>query len=306
MRSVFTILVLLLLALSPLGAQQSGQIDYPQLGLSFTIPEGWIGQGVEGMYMLGHNNIPGFILLIPHPTSLTTEQMLAEARAGLNLGAGSQLVPTGMVQAIGEGQVGGEFQGTVEYSPAKAYIIGMANPHGNGLTIIALTSTAAYQAPTYRELAEAVRDGVLFSPVKAAASTAPPGATTGTLADWKYQLGGTRLTFKESYYSGGDVGGGYNLETEIHLCTAGYFLFYDQSMVSAGNASVNAYSGGNNQGHGNWDIVEQGGAFVLVLNFQNGTQKTFQLAWGEEQKLFLNGNRYYRTWTGEYAPNCGE
>lgn len=95
-----------------------------------------------------------------------------------------------------------------------------------------------------------------------------------------------------------------NRPAKIHLCPAGYFLFYDQSLVSAGNATANAYSAGSERGHGNWEVAEEGRAYYLVLNFQDGTRKSFQLSWGEDRKLFLDGSRFYRTWEGEYAPSC--
>ncbi len=303
-RLTLTLFIALAFSFGSPIAQQTGQIDYPQLGLSFTIPDGWVGQEAEGLYLMGHNSIPGFIFVIPHEQSLTTAQMQAEAAAGLFLGAGSQLAPTGSVDVIGRGRVGGEFQGSIEYSPAQAYIIGLENVHGNGLTVIALTSPQAFETARYRGFAEAVANSVQFSAIETTTTAEPSGAARGTLEDWRYQLGGTKLTFMESYYSGSDMGGGYNMESEIHLCQAGYFLYYDQSVMSAGNASSNVYSGGNSRGHGNWEVIEQAGTFYLILNFQDGNRHEYELAWGEDSKLFLNGTRFYRTWTGEYAPNC--
>lgn len=290
-----------------LQAQQTGKVDYKQLGVSFVIPDGWVGQETGAVYLMGHNTIPGFIILIPHSQSLTTEQMMNEAKAGLNLGGGSQLQPAGELSMIADNQVGGEFEGSIEYTPAKAYVVGMANPHGKGLTIIAATSHEAYESGTYMGLAKQVTASVVFSSVPAAGLQGRPGnngKTGSELEDWKYQLGGTKLTYLESYSSGGSTGGGYNMKTEIHLCQAGYFLYYAQNFVSAGTSHSNIYSAGKNNGDGSWDIVKENGWPYLLLKFNNGEQKAFQLEWREDTKLFLDGYRYFRTWEGSEAPHC--
>ncbi len=280
-------------------AQSENQVDYPQIGLSFKTPAGWVGQESNGVYVMGHNSIAGIIFIIPHTTPLTVSQMLAESTNGIEFAAGTAFSPVGNLTTFDANSMGGPFSGTYEYNPAKAYIIGMANPKGNGITIIALTSSDAYNNETYKDLAFKVKSSVVFSEVKASSTPA-----SGTLEDWNYQLAGTKLTFMESYYSGGDVGGGYNMKEEIHLCKAGYFLYYDRNLVSAGSDSSSIYSGGSSEGHGNWKITKSANTFVLTLLFSDTSNKEFELSWGEDYKLFLNGYRFYRTWEGDYAPNC--
>ena len=102
----------------------------------------------------------------------------------------------------------------------------------------------------------------------------------------------------------GDISGGYNITEVMHLCKAGYFLYSDQSMVAIGDADVSGYSGGNRKENGEWQIEDRGGAYILILSFNTGTTKEYSLAWGEENKLFLNGYHYYRNWEGDDAPDC--
>jgi hypothetical protein len=282
-------------------SQEVGKVEYPQLGVSFEIPEGWAGKQGEGIYMIGHNSIPGVVLLIPHESQLSTEQMITECYRGITLGEGTVFRPADKVTET-ENYVCGDFKGTYQYSPAGAYIIGMANRYGTGLTIVAVTGADSYTSETYSNVSHEVRESVEFSETRTAVQSIM--ALSGSLADWKYQLGDTKLTYTDSYYSGGEHGGGYNMKEEIHLCKAGHFLYYDQSTVAAGGADVSGYSGSTVQGHGIWDVIDKGGSYILILTFNGGTTREYSLGWGENKELYMNGYRYYRTWEGEYAPDC--
>jgi hypothetical protein len=296
---ILTILIMTFLQFNS-QSQQTGLVEYPELGLAFTIPDGWFGQESEGVYLMGHNTTPGFILIMPHSEKLSVESMLGESRQGINFSDGTYLKPMGEIKKLDESSIGGEFEGLFEYEAARAYLVGMANSYGNGITIISLTSAAAYQAPLYETLARQVKESVVFS---------QPAQVTdknvaGSVDDWKNQLAGTKLTFMESYSSGGTYGGGYNMKTEIHLCQAGYFRYFDESLITAGSDYSTASSGGTSKGDGSWEISSAKGFSWLVLNFLDGNRKEYRLEWGPEQKLFLNGERFYRTWEGEHAPNC--
>jgi hypothetical protein len=281
---------------------QTGKIKYPSLNLAFEVPDGWKGQESQGMYVMGHMTIPGILAVLPHQQPMTVDDMKAEARYGIMIDNGTSFRPVSAMSTLADNAIGGEFSGLLDYMPAQAYIIGLSNPSGTGLTIIAVTSPEAYDADTYRGLAMEVMRSVEFG----STGDIPGSQNSGNadVADWKYQLGGTKLTWMESYYSGGEYGGGYNMKTEIHLCEAGYFLYYDQSLVAAGGVDVSGYSGGSSRGHGNWDIAVSGGVPYLVLNFHDGNKRQFSLEWREGSKLFMDGYRYMRTWEGEYAPNC--
>lgn len=293
--------VFLLSVLSLAHSQEVGKVKYPQLGISFEIPDGWAGQQGEGIYIIGHNSIPGVVLLIPHESQLSTEQMINECYRGITLGEGTVFRPVDKVTETDK-YVCGDFTGSYQYSPAGAYIIGMANPYGTGLTIVAVTSRESYRSETYSNVSHEVRESVEFSETKGAANNTM--AASGSLDDWKYQLGDTKLTYTDSYYSGGEHGGGYNMKEEIHLCKAGHFLYYDQSTVAAGGSDVSGYSGSVSQGHGKWSVSDKGGSFVLNLNFNDGTVREYSLGWGENKELYMNGYRYYRTWEGDHAPDC--
>jgi len=297
------LVVLFTLIIAPKAvSQNSGLINYKQYGLSFKIPSGWIGQESDGLYIMTHTSIPGMIFIIPHSYSMTTNEMMSESTGGLIFDDGTKFMPNNLSQ-INKNAIGGEFEGIYDYTPAKAFLIGMANPKGNGITILSITSSEVYSSQIYKGLALDVQSSVVFTEVQSSKVSTNSG-NSKALNDWNYQLGNTKLTYTQSYYSGGENGGGYNMREEIHLCKAGYFLFFDQSMVAVGGSGSSGYSGGNSQGHGTWKIFERAGTFVLALSFTEGKVNEYNLAWGEDYNLFLNGYRYYRTWEGDYAPDC--
>lgn len=279
-------------------SQATGKVDYKHLGVSFTIPNGWMGQEAEMGYMMGSNNVPGLILMLPHDQSYNLEQIKAQAQAGLNEGNGTNLQLAGQLTPLGKGAVGGEFTGTLEWQAAKAYIIGMTNPHGLGLTILAITTSDKYndQYPGY---AKAVMNSVQFRQPE----------SKEDIGEWKEWMKNVKLTYMESYSSispgvDGMTGGGYNLSKEIDLCGAGYFNYYGSSNISTGSNNTSAYNNSNSQGNGTWDIrVGADGNPLLVLSFNDGSTSSYTLTY-KDKKLYLNGTRYFRTTQGEYAPSC--
>ena len=276
--------------------QSTGTITYKELGLKFTIPNGWVGQESEGGFIMGHETTPGMIMILLHDQQYSMDQMRQEAQAGIQMGEGSYLGAIGTLSQIDNSSIGGEFAGTIDYHQAKAYIIGKVNPHGFGITIMALTTEELYNN-LYQSLAQEVSNNTQFSK-----ATLAPGNDAGS---WKEALGNTKLTYMDSYYSGGgDYGGGYSSKTVIDICTAGYFNYYENSSVSVSGDHSGAYSHGSADGNGKWNIQEKSGASYLLLQFYDGTSQEFKLEWGENKKLLLNGTRYFRTWTGDEAPSC--
>ena len=287
-------------------AQQTGQVDFPELGISFAVPSGWVGQVMEEAFLMGHQSKPGFILLTTHEAA-SIDEMKATAEAGLiDAANGIFLQPAGPLETIGNKGIGGLFSGNLGGQAAQAYLIGLINPHGSGVLIMSATSTELW-SDQYPDLALTVAQSVQFS----AAETPKVSAQGGSLPDWQNRLGNTRLTYMDSYssydYSNADytTGGGYSNEETIDLCKAGYFNFdSNHSMSVTGGPAASAYSNGNQQGAGTWTVrAEPNGNKVLVLTFYSGEVKEYVLSYPNNE-MHLNGYRYYHTWEGEYAPNC--
>ncbi|NBC83244.1 MAG: hypothetical protein GVY19_07655 [Bacteroidetes bacterium] len=291
-----TTLILAGLITIHLVGQQTGLVNYKHLGISFNIPEGWVGQETDGGYLMGSNNVPGLIMMIPHEIQ-SVKQLEAEARRGLNEGNGTALSLQGDIEQLGNNAIGGEYSGTLEWQAAKGYAVGTINPHGTGVTIIAITTADKYSAD-YKNYAMQVKNSLVYKKPE-----------TGPIVNqWKRHLSNVKLIYMDSYYSSsytdGGVSGGYSSEIQIDLCAQGYFNYQGNNEVSAGSNYSSLYSGDNNKGHGNWNVVVgAGGQPILRLNFNNGEVYEYNLELREE-KTYLNGNKYFRTTTGEYAPNC--
>jgi hypothetical protein len=107
-------------------AQQTGRVKYPHLGIEFTIPADWAGQEIDGGFFMGHATIPGLILITTHEYQ-SLDPMRNGAVEGFNDGNGSSLVLASPLQPLGTHALGGAYQGTIEWQPARAYGVGPIN-----------------------------------------------------------------------------------------------------------------------------------------------------------------------------------
>ena len=293
----FQILATIFLSISSLNAQQTGNISDPYLGISFDIPNGWVGQESGDLFVMGHNTIPGIIIMTMHNSNV--QQLTQEAQAGIQDAQSMIFLNlSGPIQTVQKNAVAGTFEGTVEGQAAKAYMIGMENKlGGSGISIVVLAGNTMF-TDEHPKIAKQIMKSVRF--------TKPQ--TDKVKKEWVDFLANTRVQYMDSNFSGSYVEGGvtgyYESNEKIDLCSQGYFNYYSSSLVSAGNSNINAYSGGQGNGQGSWEItVGAGGTAYLSLHFHNGEVKEYELGW-EDNKLYLNGTRYFRTKTGEYAPNC--
>ena len=306
-RLFFALLFLGWYALPPtVLAQQTGEVSFPEYGLSFTVPDGWAGQVMGEAFLIGHQTQPGFLMLTANEAR-SLEQMRREAAQGMNDPAnGLFLQPEGTLEPIGDHGLGGAFSGSMGGQPVKSYLVGLINPHGQGVLIMSAVSASQWSAQ-YRELALQLAGSVRFSKVE----KAPVAGQGGSVADWKYRLGDTRLTYMESYNSidysnpGYTTGGGYSNKEVIDLCSQGYFHYSSSSFMSVdGGPAASGNSRGRQRGAGTWEVrAEANGNKTLVLSFHNGEVYEYTLSY-PEKKMHLNGTRYYHTWTGENAPRC--
>ncbi len=276
-------------------AQDTGEVDIPELGMSFVIPDGWLGQMSEGAYLMGSNTEPGLVMMTTHEAS-TLDQLKQEARMGLNDGNGTNLQLTGEIEEVGEQAIGGVMQGMIEWQQAKAYVGGVINPLGQGVTAFVAADLASF-GPQHRELAYDIIRSFQFYQAEI-----PP-----IVGQWKEKFTNARLTYLYSYSSNTPGGGGISSERKIDLCGAGYFEYYSSDLMSTGSGSVSASSYGQGRGQGKWEVIPAtGGGAILQLNFYSGEVYEYMLTY-EDEKVHLDGERYFITYAssgGEYAPNC--
>lgn len=269
-------------------------MDYPYLGIRFTIPAGWTGAESGEGYVMGSDTMSGLIFLMPHDVD-DVEILKQEAEAGLNE-EGVSLQKSGTFDQIGQGGIGAEFEGYIQGQAAKAYVAAVINPFGHGVSVVSATTREIYNED-YKNLAQKVAMSIKFSePVE------PP-----VTQEWREALKGAKLTYMNSNYSSGGVSVGgystyssYSSHTEIVLCTSGRFTYYSSSSFSVDTGGAFAGNAGDKNGNGNWEVTNNGaGEPLLKLHFNNGNIHSYKLTY-EDEKTFLNDSRYFRT----YDTNC--
>lgn len=294
---IFPIVVLYAMCSAGAIAQTSltGEVDYPQLGIGFTIPDGWQAQEGDGLVYMGSETVPGLIVMIMHESRdmAAMKHALAEGFSE----DGIELFPQGEARELRSDMAVIDHTGQIEGQPAKGIAFATLNPYGNGVAVIAIGLEDSW-SDRLVHAAESTINSIEFRKVE---HTGPSVET------WKRNLMNTRLTKIESYSSPsaieGGVGGGYSSKQQIDLCD-GWFTMSGSGSVSAGSDVVSGHSSGSSAGNGTWDVVEGiDGRPVLRLDHHDGRRSEFLLG-EEEGKTYLNGERWFRTWEGENAPAC--
>lgn len=278
-------------------AQDTGLVNYEKLGLSFNIPNGWVGQESDGMYLIGSNTTAGLIIIQPHHYS--KDELQQQANQGIKEGPGTFFQLQGDLQSLDKNSIGGYFSGMMEWEKAEAYIIGVPKPftYNPGITISAITTPSLFDN-SYKDLCLSILMSLKFSEVD----------RKSELDEWKQFLSNSKLTYMESYYSGsgasGLSSGGYSNKKVYELCAQGYFTYSGSSSMSIDASGAYASSASNNKGNGKWNIIiDSNGNPALQLLYYNGDEIVFALTY-ENEKLYLNNTRYFKTSSGEYSPNC--
>lgn len=132
-------------------AQTTGVVNYEHLGIQFTIPEGWVGQEAEGGFIVGHQSKPGFAFLSPMEAK-SLEEIRVQGQQGIIEAGGTHLQLQDQMEAISNSSLGGVFKGTLQNTAVTAYLLGILNPHGSGVVIIAASTPEQYSV-THRQLA---------------------------------------------------------------------------------------------------------------------------------------------------------
>lgn len=265
----------------PAHAQLTGRVTLPHAGVEFTIPEGWIGQQTEMGYILGSQQEAGAILLSNHE-STSLAALKQEAVKGINEEGGTQLSVEGVPETEGENTVSALYAGLLQGQPVKGYAIGLLNPFGKGVLILAVTTPEIF-SERHRQLAKQIGKSVRFFKAE----------TSGAVDEWKKVLTNARLTYLESYNSSG---GGYSDKIVIELCAAGYFEHSKRYTlgIDTGGAFANDHS--SSHGAGVWKISQDAyGNPLLELQFNEGGLHQYTLEY-VNGKTLLNGRQYFRTY----------
>lgn len=285
-RSVLSLVFILFVSATNAVAQLTGRVDMPEIGLSFVIPEHWVGQPNGDVFVMGGMRDPGLILMVQHEYS-TLDEIRSEARQGI-VDTGVSLQLKGDMVALGLQALGGQFEGTLEGHPAIAYVVAVLNPHGAGVTVMAMTDRANF-SPRHKQLAEQVSSSLVFAKVD----------TSVVTRQAEQLLNHTRLNYMSSYTSG--TSGGMNSQRYIDLCPNKRFNYSSSSFLSIDVGGAYGSSHGARGGSGRWAVsASSSRQAVLELHFDEGEVWRYDLNFNDGQTR-LNNVRYFRI--GANDPN---
>ena len=239
-----------------------------------------MGQQNETGYILGSQTEAGAIFLSSHQ-SASLESLKQEAMNGIYEN-GLQLSMEGAPEALSPNSIAASYSGSLEGQMVKGYAVGLINPHGEGVSILVLTTPEMF-TERHRTLARQIGASMRFSK----AEKAP------IVDEWKKALANARLTYMDSNST---QDGGYSDKIVIELCGAGYFRHSKRYNMGVDVGGVSGSDNSSSKGSGNWDVVQDaGGNPILRLTFNAGEVQEYTLQYVNEKTL-LNGKRYFRTY----------
>ena len=117
------------------------EIGDPSWGFKFPKPAGWVHQQSAEGAVLGHNTIPGMIIVFVHMAE-NMQQMQQEMMQGIQE-EGSYLMPGGSLQPSGNNILTGDYSGSMDGTQVKAKGYGVLSPYGGGAYILAVSTPEA-------------------------------------------------------------------------------------------------------------------------------------------------------------------
>lgn len=140
--------------------------------------------------------------------------------------------------------------------------------------------------------------GAAGAPRPAPQAAQPPQAAQSTplVREWMGHLSGKKVTYIDSYSSGGS--GGYSDRWEAFLCSDGSFHFRSSSNMSADVGGVYGNSNSSDSFSGSWRVIEQNGQAILQYQRaeQAGTNQGEWVALGYQNgETYFDGSRVYVT-----------
>ncbi len=277
-------------------SQQTGnRVNYNSIGVSFLIPEGWVGQETQAGYMLKSETMAGFILINKNQVS-DINILLNDAQQGFVNNNANYLQLVGNVENFNATGVGATYQGALEGIPAKAYMVSVLNNIGLGVSIMA-TTTPEYYSNAYRQLCIDIASSVAKQQTEVIANQTQQTKKSKRKNESEKYFAGARL----SYINSGD---GYSTKIIIDLCEQGFFHHssYDSMAVTVGN--VSGGYGDENSGAGIWSIIESTNQHpILRLKFHKGKILEYYITF-DGSKTYLDNRRYFRVYGEDGARWC--
>lgn len=259
------------------GGTRVGAAD---LGVSFVIPEGWVGvlpPNAE-LFLLGSDSDPGLIVVVADRVE-SLDAAVATLDQPLPIDTGLVLQPRGDAKIDGR-RLSQDYSTIVGGQTLIGRADGIVGPTGVGVAFVAVGPESG--AARYQALISAAVASLQFREPPPQRSSAPSKAAAHAAeSGWNGMLRGMKLHY---IYSAT----GYANEEEIDLCADGTFV----KRGSGGGFGGGASGAWQNGGVGRWSVSGD----TLSLRYDNGEEESYTLSL-DGNKLLLNGKRYFRVAT---------
>jgi len=277
-------------------SQTTTKAKHDALGITFTIPQDWFGQETALGFLITSTKTPGFVLILSNDIK-DIVTMKSDALKGIQNNNGTNLMLTGDLEHLQKDGFAGKYTGTLEWQQIHSFMACKINPYGSGITILCVTKPNLY-SDEHRKTTLHIANSIQF--------TKPNNDVSilNTDNEWATKLIGSRLTYMSTYST---YGGGSSSKRIIDLCSKGYFNFSSSYNMTLDTGGTFGSSSDANKGSGTWTVIKNAlGESILKLTFYNGEIYEYTLTTDEDDKTFLNGDRYFRTYkgSGKYSPQC--
>jgi hypothetical protein len=229
------------------------------------VPDGWVYQQQVDGVLLGHNEIPGLILVLPH-FAADMNEIRSKMQSGIT-DEGLQLFPTGALQTQAENILAGEFQGMFNYQQVQAHCVGTLSPYGGGGAFIIAMTTPQEYGQRLVEPADLIARSVRY--------------TKTDVADLVAHFSG-----RWAHYSGSTL-------INVTLAPNGDYLYEDESSYSGeltdGTFETGAWGAvGQNRETATWTVRGNRQSGTLIISYPDGSREFVRY-----QVFVENGRTYW-------------
>lgn len=288
----------LALFISPLYTVQA-QTRAQGIAISYNMPEGWqVMKEDYGSILLGHQSIPGFILLQEHGYQ-GQEMTLAEMAVGVQE-EGLVLQATSGISQLENGDYFAKYQGQAQGQNATAVAVCSLSSvwQVGGVMVLTLTTTEMF-TPQHQELAIKLAQSITYHPfMDAQAKQWAPLVKGQMLVHQWSQSTGTTFTDADGSY-GGENSISMSGREEVHLCSNGQFAIFnnDNASISMSGDSYGSFGGGRSNAdqdtnQGLWVLMNINNTPVFRLLFADGSVTYHAVSDYQEGVLYIDDKKY--------------
>lgn len=283
-HSPFIIVLLISVTVTGTAQQLPPHAEFQELGISFDIPAGWSAYVEEQAVIMGHESIPGLIIMTKnHATSMAQLTLLAEQGIAE---PGIQLSPVGAFKSTGNNRLAGQYQGVFNGESVKAYALALIDLKGKGVNIISLTAANQFSEQHQIEANKLAASVRFFQALDSASTVA-----------WKQKIAGHQLKYMHTSGSS-EYSGGYSGSSDrvyIELCTDGRFFYLSSTQGSYEGSGGFGHVGSSDNSAGSYQISSNADQTDLTLNFTGGEVYDYRLSSNQQGNTLLDNTRYFVT-----------